>query len=402
MMKRKTLLALAAVVAVAAALVAASMSAAAPAGAASFTLYAGKTTPVGTVYVWNDATNLHVEIDMNSGWCMTESHVAAATTPAGIPQNSQQNPTPGQFAEGDPYSPCETGGDTFQFALSELDSTPVIAVHAKVWDEGSLTHSSAVSDTTSDTVYGPTTSYYALAHAAWGSSVPAVEPTFAGAGVWPTISGAKWISTAAVTEAARDSWRWHRTTLTVPAGSWPVSGDVSQATSDNAERVWHNGVVIGSDGEVEGAFVDNLEWGTIQSYSFTPVVGANTLDFVWRNYGVPGLGTTDNPNGLIYKAHASYYTHSESAWAGTAVGQTQFNSSKSWATYFGYPVVDWADSNGDWVHYNIGGLDRKAKFSFGTTGGDFWYDDTTGSNAYHVTLTQGVFSANTALCLRNS
>ena len=35
-------------------------------------------------------------------------------------------------------------------------------------------------------------------------------------------------------------------------------------------------------------------------------------------------------------------------------------------------------------------------FSFGIAGGDFSYDDTTGVNAYHVALTQGAFSANTA------
>jgi hypothetical protein len=94
-------------------------------------LYAAKTTDVGDIYVWNDATKLYVEIDIASGWCMTESHVAVASAQAGIPQTSTGNPIPGQFPKGDTYDPCEDT-DTFWFLLSDFDTTPVIAVHAKV------------------------------------------------------------------------------------------------------------------------------------------------------------------------------------------------------------------------------------------------------------------------------
>jgi hypothetical protein len=51
----------------------------------------------------------------------------------------------------------------------------------------------------------------------------------------------------------------------------------------------------------------------------------------------PGLlySPAQNPTGLIYKASVSYYTHSESAWAGTAVGVMPFPGA-NWATYFEY------------------------------------------------------------------
>jgi hypothetical protein len=48
-------------------------------------------------------------------------------------------------------------------------------------------------------------------------------------------------------------------------------------------------------------------------------------------------GFLDNPTGLIYKAVATYYAHSESAWAGTTVGVTQFPGA-NWATYFTYTL----------------------------------------------------------------
>jgi len=385
-----------------------SVAAAPPGVTKTADLFAGQTTDVGDVFVWNDATNLHVEIDVVSGWCMTESHVAVASTVAGIPQTKTYNPIPGKFAYSDTYSPC-ADGDMFTIPLSGFDATPVIAVHAKVWDKSSETTLTAVSDATGDVVYGPATTYLAPGTASWGASVPAVEPSFAAAGVWPTVAGAKWISTEPIETAnpVPDSWRWHRTTMTIPAGSLPVSGSVTTATADNAERVWFNGSVIGTDGEVDVPYTDNQEWQTLLSYPFTPVVGANTLDFVWRNYGACSVTTafctasglqlspTQNPNGLVYKASVSYYARGESAWAGTAVGTTPF-AGANWATYFGYSVVDWADTGGGWVAYDAYGLARQAKFSFGVAGGEFWYDDATGTQAYHVTLTQGAFSANTA------
>ena len=77
------------------------------------------------------------------------------------------------------------------------------------------------------------------------------------------------------------------------------------ATSDNAEEVYFNGILVGSDGEVQGAFVDNSEWNTIVNYTISPVPGLNTLDFIVRNYAGSN-SPTGNPTGLIYKAMINY------------------------------------------------------------------------------------------------
>ena len=144
-MRRKAMMAIGVLAAVVAALVATSISTAAPVGVTKAAdLFAGKTTDVGDVYVWNDATNLYVELNLTGGWCMTESHVAAASTLAGIPQVNG-NPPPGQFPYKDTYSPCATT-DTITIPLTGLGATPVIAVHTKVWDPASETSMWVYSD----------------------------------------------------------------------------------------------------------------------------------------------------------------------------------------------------------------------------------------------------------------
>ena len=78
-------------------------------------LLAGQNTDVGDVIVTNDGTNLYVTYALVDGWCMTESHLAVATTKAAIPHTKKGNPIPGQFAYGDYYDPCVTS-DTFTIA----------------------------------------------------------------------------------------------------------------------------------------------------------------------------------------------------------------------------------------------------------------------------------------------
>jgi hypothetical protein len=151
-MRQKAFIAIGLLATVVAALVVTGISTAAPTGAFKVDLFAGKSTDVGDVYVWNDA-NVYVEIDLASGWCMTESHVAAATTLAGIPQTKTGNPIPGQFPQSDDYDPC-ADGDTFTFSLADLGAqanAPLfIAVHAKVW--GSISWLDIYSDAGKATV----------------------------------------------------------------------------------------------------------------------------------------------------------------------------------------------------------------------------------------------------------
>lgn len=301
-------------------------------------LYAGQTTDVGDIYVWNDATKLYVEIDLVAGWCMTESHVAVASAVSGIPQTATGNPIPGKFAEGDKYDPCEDG-DTFEFALSGFDTTPVIAVHAKVWEK-TLSYATIVSNAgTSNPVA------FAETYPNFGAPVDAVVPAYA-PGSWPTIPGASYISNQAPGDPFNVN-RWRRATETLAVPGWPVGGEL-WVNSDNYEFTKLNGTEIQRDQDaapatVEGtapepAGVSPQTWQTIEHVGFMPKSGTNTFTFVFRNStwaGAPGF--TDNPTGLAYKARVCYYAHSETAWAGTL----DFPGS-NWATYLQYhfnPVV---------------------------------------------------------------
>ena len=363
--------------------------AAAPVGAAQFDLFAGQTTDVGDVFVWNDATNLYVELDLTGDWCMTESHVAAWGLLAGIPQTNG-NPIPGHFPYGDSYSPCATT-DTFTIPLAGLGTNPYIAVHAKVLHETAMWAYSDDGNTmvtaTSALPAGEVLPFASVdAWEPYSDTDPSVWDTGVGVG---TFQYADWIwQSYRVQTPTVDETATFQRTFSVPGPVAP--GSWMKVTTDDAYTASLNGTQVAS-----GA---HPGWPSVETASpFAPLMGANTLVFVATNSNLSnGSGGTidNNPGGLIYEARINYYDRSESVWAGTAIGTTSFPG-KNWATYFQY-AVDWADTSGDWVYYNAYGLDRQAKFSFGTTGGEFWYDDTTGSQAYHVTLTQGEFSANTA------
>ena len=119
-MTRKAMIAIGMLAAVAAALVATSISTAAPVGLRTASTR-DKNTDIGDVTVDNNATHLLIQIDLTGGWCMSESHVAVASTLAGIPQVNG-NPVPGQFPYKDTYSPCATT-DSYSIPLTGLDST---------------------------------------------------------------------------------------------------------------------------------------------------------------------------------------------------------------------------------------------------------------------------------------
>lgn len=303
----------------------------APAGAAEFTLWGGKTTDVGTVYVWNDQTNYYVEIDMATGWCMTESHVIAAVAVADIPQ-ANGNPVPGKFPAGDSYNPC-ADGDDFTFPIAGLGSSPYFAVHVKAWD---MTVSTATIVSNAGDLIAHETAY----PAAFTTTAPAVVPTFAG---WPGIAGASYISNQADGDPFNENhWRKVTDTLVVPADVWLLGGQL-MVNSDNYEFTKLNGVEIQRDDDGGTATVEGIgaepfprvtpqTWTTIETVPFAPAMGANAFEFVFRNSTWEGCcGFVTNPTGLIYKATASWYAHSESAWA----GGTAFPG-KNWATYFQY------------------------------------------------------------------
>jgi hypothetical protein len=165
------------------------------------------------------------------------------------------------------------------------------------------------------TAYGPLYAYASLDSSDWGPGSPAVatwkHPS------WPLISGsnAVWISTADyVEDPTVDSWRKFHDELVLPCTAYNIDASINvAATSDNAEEVYFNGQFIGSDGEVQGPWVDNHEWNTIVNYPVSPQAGANSLDFIVRNYGVAGSTAEGNPTGLIYATSVNF-EYPEAIW----------------------------------------------------------------------------------------
>jgi len=161
-----------------------------------------------------------------------------------------------------------------------------------------------VSDTSVD-VYGPLDHYATIDLPDWGASNSAVATWVHSS--WPTITSATWISSAYDTENPRpDSWRLFSGVIDLPLSAINITGSIS-VTSDNAEEVYLNGILVGSDGEVQGTAVDNQEWNTILNHSLTGLhAGTNELDIIVRNYAYNTDSSTINPAGLIYKAEITY------------------------------------------------------------------------------------------------
>ena len=157
-------------------------------------------------------------------------------------------------------------------------------------------------------VYGPIGSYASPSDAVWSSPYPAV-PTWVHPS-WPSLAGATWISTTYLIEGPvpyASSWRKFEETFEVPRYATPTGGAIT-VTSDNAEEVYINGALVGADGEVQGPYIDNLEWATMLTYTIPQSAlqtGTNTLEIIVRNY--PRFSSPyDNPTGVIYKMEVNY------------------------------------------------------------------------------------------------
>jgi hypothetical protein len=285
---------------------------------------------VGDVLVWNDAETLFVQYSLIDGWCLIETHLDVKASAIDIPQTKKGNPIPGHFTYSSEHEldPCTTE-KTYPIPIEwEFGDEISIAAHAVVIKKKT---ECLVSESGID-VYGPISAYAPLGDSSWGTEKDSVATWVHPS--WPSMPDATWISTDYyVEEAVDDSWRWFHDEIVLPDNC--LSGTLVFATSDNAEEIYFNNVLIGSDGEVQGPFIDNHEWGTIIEYSITPEPGVNYLDFIVRNYAQPGGVPTSNPTGLIYKTCFEYCLEEteETAWGD---GDT-FND-KNWATYFPYTL----------------------------------------------------------------
>ena len=165
---------------------------------------------------------------------------------------------------------------------------------------------------TNQWVYGPRYIYTPMGDTDWGNAKPTVLVYDTRWGI--PIPTATWISTSdPIEENQVDSWRLFHAKMNIACTAYNITGSVV-VTSDNAEEFYFNGLYIGTDGEVQVPYTDNGEWRTPVEYeTIIPQAGANTLDFIVRNYP-PWYPTASccympgepNPTGLIFKATVNY------------------------------------------------------------------------------------------------
>ncbi len=97
-------------------------------------LIAGQNEHAGDIKVWDDSTSLYVLYETVNPWCLTETHLAVASSLDGIPQ-ANGNPIPGQF----PYKNTHNCATNFLYTIPlNKDVCQIyIAAHAAVKSLGS-------------------------------------------------------------------------------------------------------------------------------------------------------------------------------------------------------------------------------------------------------------------------
>ena len=97
-------------------------------------LIAGQNEHAGDIKVWDDGTSLYVLYETVNPWCLTETHLAVASSLDGIPQ-ANGNPIPGQF----PYKNTHNCATNFLYTIPlNKDVCQIyIAAHAAVKSLGS-------------------------------------------------------------------------------------------------------------------------------------------------------------------------------------------------------------------------------------------------------------------------
>ncbi|MHA1491435.1 MAG: hypothetical protein ACTSRI_17505 [Promethearchaeota archaeon] len=85
-------------------------------------LYAGRDQKItGDVHVWRSGGQLNVRYTTESGWTLSETHLAVATSFEDIPQTKKGNPKIGRF----PYSSDHPEGtETYTYVINLYDYFP--------------------------------------------------------------------------------------------------------------------------------------------------------------------------------------------------------------------------------------------------------------------------------------
>ena len=307
-------------------------------GPVTVPLCADQNINVGTVSVWNDSANLYVKYQTTGGWEMTKTHLAVATSPAGIPQNRAGNPKVGQFQHSTSHATPVT---TYTYTIPLPSGTPLyIAAHAKVVDAGNPMTMTVVSDTTNEYWDWGADTTWGTDDDGWVPAVPCyVHPS------WPPKpppSGAAWIWRVNQVNPATEyntlppeGYRKFQKVFDIPS-SVITSGTIT-INADNAYELYINGSLVDAEGAMSKDGPDYQEWRTVRTTDCTGDLqaGTNTIEiraisyFNWGSY-------TSNPSGLIFASDITW-VQEETAWGDGCEG-TRFVDRGNWATYFEYHV----------------------------------------------------------------
>src|SRR5262245_20466537 len=92
-------------------------------------LIAGQNKHSGAIKIWDDGKSLYILYETIDPWCLTETHLAVASSLADIPQ-ANGNPIPGQFLYKNTHN-C-VSNFLYKIPLPNNSCTVYVATHAVV------------------------------------------------------------------------------------------------------------------------------------------------------------------------------------------------------------------------------------------------------------------------------
>ena len=322
------------------------------------TLYAGKDIDVGTVSVWNDGENIHVEYETTGDWYITETHLY-------IGKNVPPTSAPGQFPYSMPHEP-EVDYYKYTIALDEIyaykmqtnkkgkstgvmitdgtpgvnvDETVYIAAHAVVIHitDGSIDFYSDTTTTYKSYPVGPIGNNAVLAwvHPNWISDLD------------HTFTDAEWIweSYRVNNSVDGDIVDFYKT-VNIPGLYLLDASGIIYITCDNGYELYLNNYYLGSAqlgflwraSDLTESYVNSNGWQSVEDYDISEHIkcGENRFWIPTANEQMDGGTVDSNPAGLIFEGEICYKVvdQEETAWGdGTNFGT-------NWAMYFTYIIQE--------------------------------------------------------------
>lgn len=338
------------------------------------TLYAGQHMDAGDVlikyvdgHVWAKIV-ISGEMNGHDGWLISQAHMQAATSLAGIPKTKTGNPIPGQFAIDEMFDPGVLDTGWFDLGAFPSGQEMIVAAHAKLVHEEvghMVPHTFCISSGTDTMLAGGGNAVVTTANT-WAGIDNSINMTLLGSPLARYIWDAEFVTADCANYGGHVDFTHGLNIIGTPtSATLMIAADNAFAfqlnsedeTAVNLSDDWRTEIMLGNydppitQGDLGGELDDVVvldgnptAWGQIYTYDVLSALhtGSNVFNATAVNADWSTADPLGNPAMLIYKLCGTSeeyiideYYDDESGW-GDGTGFPGAN----WATYIEYtPTV---------------------------------------------------------------